>query len=258
MAIIRLAGAGLKALAGMGAKEGAKQGIKALGGRTLGSIAREGLVDAAVIGGVTQIPGAVSTGYGLATGDAIDDRLTDLTSRQRADGTYKIGLGDKALSSLSQMLGGEGITQDTIKDKATQIKSKAVEDAYKEKIGAFGGNYTKGMSEGEALQELSRAQTAKEQSDYKGSVQYQDAINERDYNRTIADIAREDRLAAQSDAREDRLLDRRQTLDMNMANLAFKEAESKRQFDIESKRSHKEKMAAIIAGLAGLGGAFAI
>ena len=59
-------------------------------------------------------------------------------------------------------------------------------------------------------------------------------------------------------ARQDSIDARQDTLDFNMANLAFKEAESKRQFDLQSKRAHKEKMASIIAGLAGLGGAFAI
>ena len=237
---LRLAGTGLGMLA--------KPGVG-------GQIARTVAEGAALSGAAAAAP----TVFNVLTGDAVGDAKKRLAAQDVLEGeNYSIGLGDRFTSTVSQMLGGEGIDQAGIKATAGKIEDKKVKDAFKSKIEAFGGTFTPGMSSGEAALALQNAQTNKKETDYRSSQAYKDAVEARDYNRTIAEIAREDRLASQSEAREDRLLDRRQNLDMAMANLAFKEAESKRQFDITSKRNHRERMASILAGLGALGGSFAI
>ena len=104
--LLRLAGMGGKALLGMGAKKGA--------GAAIGRFGREALADAALLGGITQIPNAIGTGIGIAEGTLVDDRLDKLSAKDPRDGKYRIPVMDRLKSSLDQLTGGEGITQESI------------------------------------------------------------------------------------------------------------------------------------------------
>ena len=64
----------------------------------------------------------------LASGDMVDDRLTELTGKKRSDGTYKIGLTDRLLGGIDKLTGGEGISQKTIKSKADDINLQKSKD----------------------------------------------------------------------------------------------------------------------------------
>ena len=233
--------------------------LRMAGGALANPIGRQIIGGAAATGGVMAAPAVID----FASGDMVDDRLSELTGKKKSDGTYKIGLTDRLLGGIDKLTGGEGISQKTIKSKADDINLQGIKDdavlsTELERLGV----------DTDTLRGKTRSQVAAQyapqieegQIRRKAGIERDLRTSDPDYMnpRTMYEIAREDRLQAASDAREDRLLDRRQTLDMNMANLAFKEAESKRQFDLQSKRAHKEKMASIIAGLAGLGGAFAI
>ena len=240
MPVLRLAGAGLKLLGGKG-----------LGGQ----IAREVAGTAALGGAIAGAPAI----YDAATGNAYEDAIKRLSTQNPVDGeSYRLGLGDQLLNLTAPVFGQEKITDKSIGDYKDKVEKQSLEKEYKPVVEGLGGVYDDTKTKGQILEQVGDLKEKDRRDKYTTSPEYLDAINQRDYNRTIAEIAREDRLAAQSENRQDRLLARRQDLDLNLANLAFKEAESKRQFDLQSKRAHKEKMASIIAGLAGLGGAFAI
>ena len=88
--IPRLAGWALRGLTGAGSK-----GAMKIGGRTLGSMGREALTDAALIYGATQVPNVIGTGINAADGSLTSDRLEELVREGTQGGEYKIGVGDR-------------------------------------------------------------------------------------------------------------------------------------------------------------------
>ena len=223
-------------------------GALRLAGMALSNPVGRGIAGTALASGaIAGAPAAID----LASGGMTQDRLRELAGTQRDDGTYDIRFTDKILGGLDKALGGKGISEATVQEKADQIEQRAIKKDVTPLLQMEGLEYTPGMTRGQAGQQIREAKQQREFDAQVNNPIYQDT--QRRLEQTRLDQLQESRLARQDsiDARRDRL-------DFDRANLAFKQAESQRQFNLQSKRAHKEKMAALIAGLASLGGAFAI
>ena len=163
----RMAGWGLKSILGMGAKKGASAAI--------GRFGREALADAAIIGGATQIPNMIGAGIGIADGTLVDDSLDTLSKGPKRNGEYRIGVMDRLKSTLDQMTGGAGITQETIKGRKDENLGREV----KPKIELLGGTYVSGLTPGEYGKQIRDLEFEKGETDYRRSQRYIDAKNER-------------------------------------------------------------------------------
>ena len=226
---------GGKALLGMGAKKGV--------GAAVGRFGREALADAAILGGITQIPNAIGTGIGIAEGTLVDDRLDELSKSRTRDGEYRIGVMDRLKSTFDQATGGEGITQDTIAGR----KQENLEYDMGKLFEAEGGQLTPGGTRGSYTKELRKLK-----------------------QKNASDLLRSDPNFVDPNKRyeterQDKLTSQQQILDRDMADLAFKESQSKRQFDYDDrvldykmKQRKAERMQQIAMALGAMPGLFGI
>ena len=206
------------------------------------------------------IGGAAATG-GVMAAPAVMDYATGKSKRSLQDRLILEGKDPEAgydTNIIDRLLYGDAVSDEAIDRRKTKKESQANRQKYGDQLESVGGKFTEGMTGGQAAKELRRLTKAQERSDLVNDPIFQ--RQEKRYSDQQKDIAqtRLDQLQESRLARQDNIDARRDRLDFDRANLAFKEAESKRRFDMDSKRAHKEKIASIIAGLAGLGGAFAI
>ena len=250
MALLRLAGGAFNLLRKPGVVSNVAKGLAA---------------DAALVGGVTAVPAAIGTGLGLSDGSLIDDATTRLSKQERPGGDYRIGVGDRALSTLSKFLGGEGIDQDTIKAKKTLIRDKELKDLYKDDITAFGGTYKPGLDKGTYARQLDDAKAEYARKRTTEAPGYIDPKEEQKYRRGKEKEARFDRLSREKQARLDSI-DTRETGYMQaMAELDFKKGQSNREFDYQdrvldykSKQRKAERMQQIAMALGAMPQLFGI
>ena len=260
--IPRLAGWALKGLTGAGSK-----GAMKIGGRTLGSMGREALTDAALIYGASQVPNAIGTGLSAADGSLTSDRLEELAGTKPQGGKYKITTQDKfgnVVSDLAQKVGiGDGaqVTQDSVK---ARVQSN-LENEYKDLYSQFGGVITPGSDRGALARGLKDLQDSDADRRRKGSLAYQDTEKERIRSNTKENIA-------YNDARKDAALaraaaDRAESNDLAvaLAGLEFDESNANRKFDYDNRVLDYEqnirksdRRAKILAALGGLGMMFAV
>ena len=272
MALIRLAGAGLKGLMGVGAKKGTKTLMQHAAGFGTGLAA-----DAAILGGGGAL---VTGGYDALTGGGGLSETERRIIQQGPDirtGQYNIGLGDRVQSEVSKLFGKKGISQEGLKELDDLTKFKAITDdpklkAYARKKGINLDDY-----KGQTLNEVNailgpdmakdEALTLAKLKDdiYKGSTQYADAQAAKRKEGRRYDQTRLDNLTRENIAREDRLSADQRALDLNMANLAFKKGESERDFKLREQQinrefaaDRRERTAQALAGLAQLPLLFAI
>jgi len=220
MAILRLAGGAFNLLR--------KPGV-------VNNVARGLAADAALVGTVTAVPAAIGTGLGLADGSLIDDATTRLSKQDRPGGDFKIGYGDRALSTLSKFLGGEGINQDTIDSKKTLIRDKELKDLYKDDITAFGGTYKPGLDKGTYARQLDDAKAAYAAKRTREAPGYIDPVDTQNYRRDRDKEARTDRLGREKQARLDSIDNRESSYMQAMAELDFKKGQSNREFDYQDR-----------------------
>ena len=248
MALLRLAGAGLNLLR--------KPGV-------INNVARGLAADAALVGTVTAVPAAIGTGLGLSDGSLIDDATTRLSKQDRPGGDFKIGYGDRALSSLSKLFNGEEIDQDTIKAKKTLIRDKKLKDLYKDDITAFGGTYKPGLDKGTYARQLDDAKAEYARKRTTEAPGYIDPKETQTYRRGIEDRDRKDRLTREKQARLDSIDNRESSYMQAMAELDFKKGQSNREFDYQdrvldykSSQRKAERMQQIAMALGALPGLF--
>ncbi len=261
MALLRLAGGAFNLLRKPGVVSNVAKGLAA---------------DAALVGGVTAVPAAIGTGLGLSDGSLIDDATTRLSKQDRPGNDYRIGVGDRALSTLSKFLGGEGIDQDTIKAKKTLIRDKELKDLYKDDITAFGGTYKPGLDKGTYARQLDDAKAEyarKRTTEAPGYIDQKEAQTYRrgkekeaqTYRRGKEEESRLDRLSREKQARLDSIDNRESSYNQAMAELDFKKGQSNREFDYQdrvldykSKQRKAERMQQIAMALGALPGLFGV
>ena len=260
--IPRIAGWALRGLTGAGSK-----GAMKIGGRTLGSMAREAGTDAALIYGASQVPNVVGAGLNAADGSMTSDRIEDLVKEGTQGGDYKIGLGDKFGNLVSGAFGAVGIgdgAQVTQESVAARKKLNDYED-FKDPFAKVGAVARKGASRGELERELQLATDADADRRLKGSLAYQDTERERLRRNSIENIS-------YNDSRKDAALaraaaDRAESNDLAvaLAGLEFDESNANRKFDYDKRVLDYEqnirkgdRRAKILAALGGLGMMFAV
>ncbi len=218
-----------------------------MAGKVLASpLGRQLLGGAALSGGIAAAPAALDYATGKAARAAQDKALRGLKD---PEGGYE------DVSILDRFLYGDKVSTEAIDKRKGLKKAQAVSDQYKD---ALGSRFREGMTGAEAKRELQKVNREQANLDVTSSPVWLQQQKQYQDSRDDAAQARLDQLRESQLLRQDTLESRRDQLDFDRANLAFKQAESQRQFDLQSKRSHKEKMASILAGIAGLGAAFAI
>jgi len=268
----------LKGLAGVGSKEAFK-----IGGRTLGSLGREALVDAALLGGgtavVSQAPSAVSTGIGLATGDAIKSAQDEILKQGTTDGTYDIDLGNQLKSSISGMFGGKTIDQKSLKgrkkDKNRYSLLEGEDNAlFRKQLQGIGVNpedIAGSSVSGLKAQYADQIRRKGLQTDTETAIalraldpSYIDPKETQKYNRDQTKQARLDTLTREKQARLDSIDNRESSYMQAMAELDFKKGQSNREFDYQdrvldykSKQRKAERMQQIAMALGALPQLFA-
>ncbi len=282
MALIRLAGMGLKGLAGLGAKKGI--------GKAIAPAVRGLAADAAILGGGSA---AIGTAMDLGLNDGIYNRQQELLEQgPREDGTYRINLGDKINSGISGFFGGNTIDPASMKtakgNRNFQEINKPENALLKAALIEQGVDLSKAGRGTENILSLSAefaepiAATKRKKAfetgekEYTQSQRYLDAITERDYNRGVQETAREDRLSREKQTRGDRLsrekqarldsIDNRESsYNQAMAELDFKKGQSNREFDYQdrvldykSKQRKAERMQQIAMALGALPGLFGV
>ena len=269
--LLRLAGMGGKALLGMGAKKGV--------GAAVGRFGREALADAAIVGGVTQLPSIISGGYGLATGDSIKSAQDEILKQGTTDGTYDINLGDRIKSTLSGAIGGETIDQKSLKGRKQEknrysLLSDDANALFRKQLQGIGvnpedvaGGSVSGLK-AEYSDQIRRKELQKEAEVLnlikKSDPSYIDPKEVQTYNREQTKQTRLDRLEREKQARLDSFDTRSANLAQAMAELDFKKGQSNRDFDYQnrvldykSKQRKAERMQQIAMALGGLGTLFA-
>ena len=259
--IPRLAGWALRGLTGAGSK-----GAMKIGGRTLGSMAREAGTDAALIYGASQVPNVVGAGLNAADGSMTSDRIEDLVKEGTQGGDYKIGLGDKFGNVVSGAFGAVGIgdgaqvTQESVKARA----QSNLEDTYKPMLAQYGAVGTKGASEGQLKNELLKAKELYDKGVTERSLGYQSGQEEKEYNRGRLELQYNDNQTKEKVARQDRLASEQNSLNQALAELDFKKGQANRQYDYDNrmldykmKERKADRMQKIAMALGGLGQLFA-
>ena len=270
--LLRLAGMGGKALLGMGAKKGV--------GAAVGRFGREALADAALVGGAMQLPSAISAGYGLATGDAVKSAQDEILRQGTTDGTYDIDLGNQLKSSISGMLGGKTIDQESLKgrkkDKNKYSLLEGEENAlFRKQLQGIGvnpediaGSSVSGLK-AEYADQIRRKDL---QTDTETAIalraldpSYIDPKETQTYTREQTKQARLDTLTREKQARLDSIDNRESSYMQAMAELDFKKGQSNRDFDYQDrmldykmKQSKADRMQKIAMALGGLGSLFAV
>jgi len=230
--IPRLAGWALKGLTGVGSK-----GAMKIGGRTLGSMGREALTDAALIYGASQVPNAIGTGLSAADGSLSSDRLEALVKEGTQGGSYKINTQDKIGNAISGALGSIGIgdgaqvTQGSVKARA----QSNLEERYKPMLAQYGAVGTAGANEGQLQNELLRAKESFDRGVTERSLGYQSGQEEKFYNRGIREMQYDDNQTKEKVARQDRLASEQNSLNQALAELEFKKGQSNREFDYQDR-----------------------
>ena len=271
MALIRLAGMGLKGLAGLGAKKGI--------GAAIAPTVRGLAADAVILGGGGA---ALSTAMDLGLNDGIYNRQQELLNQgPREDGTYRINLGDKINSGISGFFGGDTIDpasmktakgnrnfQEINKPENALLKAALIEQGVDlskagrgtENILSLGAEFAEPIAATKRKKKFEQGE-----QEYVQSRAYQDAITERDYNRGVQETARGDRLAREKQARLDSIDTRESSYNQAMAELDFKKGQSNREFDYQdrvldykSKQRKAERMQQIAMALGALPGLFSI
>ena len=262
----RMAGALIKSLSGIGAKNATK-----IGGRTIGSFGRELASDAAIGYALYNAPGAIgsaiSTGLGAADGSLVSDRLDQLEEQGTKGGNYQIKTKDKLTNFASDLASKFGIgdgAQITQESVAARKKLNDYED-FKDPFAKVGAVARKGASRGELERELQLATDADADRRREGSLAYQNTEKERIRNNAKENIA-------YNDARKDAALaraaaDRAESNDLAtaMAKLQFEQSNADRKFDYDNRVLDYEqnirkgdRRAKILAALGGLGMMFAV
>ena len=250
--LLRLAGMGGKALFGMGAKKGV--------GAAVGRFGREALADAALVGGITQIPNAIGTGIGIAEGTLVDDRLDKLSAGDARDGKYRIPVMDRLRSSLDQLTGGEGITQESIAGRKQDNLERDMRKLFEKE----GGVLTPGGDIGSYNKQLRQLKQDNANEALTRSQPYIDSQERIDLQDKRFEQQRLDTLSKEKQARLDSIDTRSANLAQAMAELDFKKGQSNRDFDYQnrvldykSKQRKTERMQQIAMALGGLGSLFA-
>ena len=259
--LLRLAGGLGRSLTGIGAKEGIK-----IGGRTLGSMGREALTDAALIYGASQVPNAVGVGLGAADGSLASDRIEALAGTKPQGGKYKITTQDRlgnVVSDLASKVGiGDGaqVTQESIAARKGLNDYNDFKDAYS-KVGAVA---PKNVSRGELERGLKLATEADAERRLKGSIGYLNQEEAKTYTRGRQEMQYDDNQTKEKVARQDRLASEQNSLNQALAELEFKKGQSNREFDyqerlLDYKRQERksDRMKQIAMALGGLGSLFA-
>jgi len=230
--IPRLAGWALKGLTGVGSKEAMK-----IGGRTLGSMGREALTDAALIYGASQVPNAIGTGLSAADGSLVSDRVEALAGTEPQGGKYKITTQDRfgnVVSDLASKVGiGDGaqVTQKSVAARKQLNDYNDFKDAYS-KVGSVA---PKGVSRGELERGLKLAVEADAERQLKGSLGYLNAEEAKTYTRGRQEMQYDDNQSKEKIARQDRLASEQNSLNQALAELEFKKGQSNREFDYQDR-----------------------
>ena len=262
--IPRLAGWALKGLTGAGSK-----GAMKIGGRTLGSMGREALTDAALIYGASQVPNAIGVGLGAADGSLASDRLEELAGTKPQGGKYKITTQDRlgnVVSDLASKVGiGDGaqVTQESIAARKGLNDYNDFKDAYS-KVGAVA---PKNVSRGEKIfleRGLKLATEADAERRLKGSIGYLNQEEAKTYTRGRQEMQYDDNQTKEKIARQDRLASEQNSLNQALAELDFKKSQANRQYDYDNrmldykmKERKADRMQKIAMALGGLGQLFA-
>ena len=260
--IPRIAGWALRGLTGAGSK-----GAMKIGGRTLGSMGREAITDAALIYGASQVPTVVGAGLNAADGSLVSDRLEELAKEGTQGGKYDIGLGDKFGNVVSGAFGAVGIgdgAQVTQKSVAARKQLNDYED-FKDPYKRYGGVADPNASRPELERGLALLKEKDDEAILKRSLPYQErkaaeareqGIQNITYNDSRRDIAADRAAADRSEAN---------SLATAMAKLQFEQSNADRKFDYDNRALDYEqnirkgdRRAKILAALGGLGMMFAV
>jgi hypothetical protein len=260
--IPRLAGWALKGLTGVGSK-----GAMKIGGRTLGSMGREAVTDAALIYGASQVPNAVGAGLSAADGSLSSDRLEALVKEGKQGDKYKITAQDQLGNLFSGALGSVGIgdgaqvTQKSVAARKQLNDYNDFEGAYKR----YGGVADRTASRPELERGLALLKEKDDEAILKRSLPYQErkaaearaqGIENITYNDSRRDIAATRAAADRTESNN---------LAVALAGLEFDESNANRKFDYDNRVLEYEqnirksdRRAKILSALGGLGMMFAI
>ena len=266
--LLRLAGMGGKALFGLGAKKGA--------GAAIGRFGREALADAALVGGITQIPNAIGLGYGMATGDLKKDTEREIINRGKDEDGYQINLGDRVKGFLTG-----GIDDKSLDTRKGSMNLAELNDpknaARKQALKNAGVNVSadgRGRESIDALEAEFADDILESQLKKKAGIERGLRISDPDYISPKAELAKAEaraRIAYDDNqtqlklAREDSLSRDRNNLTQALAQMEFEKSKANRQFDYDDrvleynmKAKKAERMQQIAMALGALPGLFGI
>ena len=270
MALIRLAGMGLKGLAGLGAKKGA--------GAAIGRFGREALADAALVGGITQIPNAIGLGYGMATGDLKKDTEREIINRGKDEDGYQINFGDRVKGILTGGIDDKSL--DARKGSMNLQELNAPKNAARKQALINAGVNVSGIDGGRGKESIDALEAEFADDIFEAQLQREAGIkrgirdSDPEYISPKAQLAKQEareRIAYDDNqtqlklAREDSLSRDRNNLTQALAQMEFEKSKANRQFDYDDrvldynmKAKKAERMQQIAMALGALPGLFGV